>query len=49
MFFQLYTVYLIIQDYVNQSIEHAFDALVAQDNEGFAEQKNLFSPDLDMS
>lgn len=49
MFFQLYTVYLIIQDYINQSNEHAFDALMVQDNEGFAEQEDLFSPDLDIS
>lgn len=49
MFFQLYTVYLIIQDYINQANEHVFDALMVQDNEGFAEQEDLFSPDLDMS
>lgn len=48
MFFQLYTVYLIIQDYINRSNEHAFDALVVQDNEDFAKQEDLFSPDLDM-
>lgn len=48
MFFQPYTVYLIIQDYINQSNEHTFDALVVQDNEDFAKQEDLFSPDLDM-